>query len=74
MKLWGWVQDIVSDSGMKARIIGVQTKIQTFSFFYELQLAIVVLFHSDNLIPSLQIAELCAVDPQKNTKLSVTFL
>ena len=26
MKLWGWAQDNVSDSDMKARIIGVQTK------------------------------------------------
>ena len=28
MNLWGWVQDNVSDSDTKARIIGVQTKIQ----------------------------------------------
>ena len=41
MKLW--VQDSVSDSDMKARIIAVQTKMQTFSFFYGLQLAIVAL-------------------------------
>ena len=59
---------------MKARIIGVQTKIQTSSFFYGLQFAIVVLFHSDNLRSSLQRAELCAVDDQKNAKLSVVVL
>ena len=29
MKLWGWAQDNVSDSDMKARIIEVQTKMQT---------------------------------------------
>ena len=74
MKLWGWAQDNVSDSDMKARIIGVQTKMQTFSFFYGLQLAIVVLSHSDSLSSSLQRAELCAVDVQKNAKLSVTVL
>ena len=33
MKLWRWAQDNVSDSDMKARIIGVQNKMQTFSFF-----------------------------------------
>ena len=49
----------------------MQTKIQTFSFFYGLQLAIVVLSHSDNLSSSLQRAELCAVDIQWNAKLSV---
>ena len=49
MKLWDWAQLDVSDSDLKARIIGVQTKMQTFSFFYGLQLAIVVLSHSDNL-------------------------
>ena len=70
MKLWGWAQGSVSDSDMKARIMGVQTEIQTFSFFYGLQLAIVALSHSDNLSSSLQRAELCAVDAQKNAKLS----
>ena len=47
---------------------------QTVSFFYGLQLAIVVLSHSDNLSSSLQTAELCAVDAQKNAKLSVTII
>ena len=74
MKLWDWSQDNVSDSDMKARIIGVQTKMQSFSFFYGLQLAILVLSHSDNLSTSLQRAELCAVDAQQNAKLSVTVL
>ena len=64
IKLWGWAQDNVSDSDMKARIIGVQTKMPTFSVFYGLQLAIVVLSHADSLSSSLQRAELCAVDAQ----------
>ncbi len=74
MKMWGWAQDNVSDSDMKARIIGVQTKMLTFSFFNGLQLAFVVLSHSDNLNTSLQRAKLWAVDVQKNAKLSVTVL
>ena len=74
MKLWVWTQDIVSDSDMKARIIRVQTKMHTFGFFYGLQLAIVVLSHSDSLSSSLQRAELCAMDAQKNARLSVTVL
>ena len=65
MKLWGWAQDNVSDSDMKARITGVQNEMQTSSFFYGLLLAIIVLSHSDNLIPNLQRAELCAVDAQR---------
>ena len=65
--------DNVSDSDMKARIIGVQIKMQ-ISFFHGLQLTIVVLSHSDNLSSSLQRAELCAVDARKNAKLSVTVL
>ena len=65
MKQWGWAQDNVSDSYMKARITGVQTKIQASSLFYGLVLAIIVLSYSDNLIPSLQRAELCAVDAQR---------
>ena len=59
---------------MKARIIEVQTKMQTFNFFYGLQLAIAVVSHSDILSSSLQRAELRAVDAQKNAKLSVTVL
>ena len=74
MKLWGWAQDNISDADMKARIIGVQTRMHIFSFFYGLQLAIVVLSHSDNLSSSLLRAELCTVDAQKNAKLSVTIL
>ena len=62
IKLWGWERDNVSNSDMKARIIGVQTKMQTFSFFYGLQLVIVVLSQSDKLSSSsLQRAELRAV-------------
>ena len=64
MKLCGWVQDNGSVSDMKARIIGVQTKMQTLSFFYGLHLAIVVLSHTDNHSSSLQRAELCEVDAQ----------
>ena len=74
MKLWGWAQDNVSDSDMKAGIIGVKAKMQTCSFFYGLQLAIVVVSHFDSLSSSLHRAELCAVDAQKNAKHSVTVL
>ena len=74
MKLWGWEQDNVSDSDMKARIIGVQTKMQTLSFFYGLQLTIVVLSDSDNLSSSLQRAELCAVDAKKMSSFLSFFL
>ena len=74
MKLWDWSQNNVSDSEMKARIIGVQTEMQSFSFFYGIQLGILVLSHSDNLSTCLKSAELCAVDAQQNAKLSVTVL
>ena len=65
---------VTRQSDMKARIIGVQTKMQTFSVIYELQLAILVLAHSDSLSTSIQRVELCAVDAQQNAKLSVTVL
>jgi len=74
MKLWDWSQDNVSDSDMKARLIGVRTKMPTFSIFYGVQLAILVLAHSDNLSTSLQRVELGAVDAQNNANLSVTVL
>ena len=56
MKLWRWARANVSDSDMRARIIGVQT----FSFLYGLQLAIVALAHADSLSSSLQRAGLGA--------------
>ena len=59
---------------MKTEIIGVRTKMQTFSFFYELYLTIVAHSHSVHLSSSLQGAELCAVDDQKKAKLSGTVL
>ena len=64
----------MSVTDMKVRIIGVPTKMQTFSFFYGVQLAIDSTFHSDNLNSSLQRAEICAVHAQKNAKLPVTVL
>ena len=45
---------------MMARIFGVLTKVQTFSFFYGLQLVIVVISHSDNHSSNLQRAEMCS--------------
>ena len=72
MKLWEWEQDDVIDSDMKAMVIGVQTKMQTFTFFNGLQLTIEVLSHSENLYSSHQRAELWAVDAERNAKLSVT--
>ena len=67
MKLWRWAQGNVSDCDMKL-IIGVQT----FSFIYGLQLAIVVFSHSDNFSSNLQRAELCAVDALMSAKISVS--
>ena len=64
----------VSDSDIKARIIGMQTKMQTFSFIHGILLAIVIIFHSDIFNSILQRAEIFVVDAQKNAKLSVTFL
>ena len=45
MKLWGWAHDNVSDSDIEGK--------NNFSFFYGLQLAIVVLSHLDNLSSSI---------------------
>ena len=73
-KLWGWAQDNISNSDMKARIIGVQTKKQSFSFLLWTSACHCSLSHSDNLSSHLQRAELCPVDAQKNAKLSVTVL
>ena len=54
MELWEWSLDVVKDTEMKARTIGVQSVMQQFSFFFGCCLGERVLMQTDNLSRSLQ--------------------
>ena len=58
----------------QARIHGVQAKMQTFDFFYGLNLCILVLSHSNNLSSTLQNPDLCAAEAQNVAKLTINTL
>ena len=59
------------DSEMKARIIGIQTKMLTSNFFFGISLEILILQHSDNLSKSLQHDTITAAEGQQLAKLSI---
>ena len=55
MELWDWSLENCTDSAMKARIRGVQSYMNTYSFLFGCQLAVKVLSITDNLSASLQV-------------------
>ena len=50
---------------MKARIIGVQTQFNSFKFYFHVQLAFLLLQHSDNLSKTLQSPHMTAAEGQR---------
>ena len=54
MELWGWSLSVVSDSGMKARIIGAKNFMRMFRFMFRCKLEYSVLQQTDNLSKALQ--------------------
>ena len=68
--LWTWCLEVYKDTESRARVIGVQTQMQNFEYFFGLRLGTLLLRHSDNLSMSLQAKDLCAAQAQaiaKNT-------
>lgn len=61
MELWEESAEVVNDTEMKARILGVQSAMQTFDFFYGATLAYMILWHTDNLSRALQKGDVSAV-------------
>ena len=53
-QLWETVKDSTADPTIKGRIIGIQSQFKTFSFFFGVNLAELVLKHTDNLSKTLQ--------------------
>ena len=59
-ELWKGCLKEYKDTETKARIIGVQTQMNKFNYFFGVKLAILLLRHSDNLSATLQSPKLSA--------------
>ena len=62
------------DTETKAHIIGVQTQLNKFNYFFGVKLAILLLRHSDNLSATLQSSKLSASQAQSIARKTVTTL
>ena len=59
-ELWKWYLKEYKDTETKACIIGVQIQVNKFNYFFEVKLAILLLWHSDDLSTTLQSRKLSA--------------
>ena len=57
------------DSETRARIIGVKSQMQSFDYFFALNLGEMIFRHTDNLSKTLQQTKMAAVDGQTNAEL-----
>ncbi|KAJ8040279.1 Zinc finger MYM-type protein 1 [Holothuria leucospilota] len=57
------------DSETRARIIGVKSQMQSFDYFFAVNLGEMIFRHTDNLSKTLQKSSMAAVDGQKNAEL-----
>ena len=73
-ELWRWYLIECKDREAKLRVLGVQTKMRIFDYFYGLRLGILLLRHSDNLSASLQTKYLYAAEAQTTAKHTVATL
>ena len=71
VETWGQANEIVSDSEMRARIGGVAKQMETFDFFFGVELGRIVLNMADNLSKALQGSSLSASDGQSLMKMTV---
>ena len=71
---WKWCLKEYKDTETKARIIGVQTQMNKFNYFFGVKLAILLLRHSDDLSTTLQRPKLSASQVQSIARKTVITL
>ena len=71
---WKWCLKEYKDTETKARIIGVETQMNKFNYFFGVKLAILLLRHSDNLSTTLQSPKLSASQAQSIARKTVITL
>ena len=74
MKLWDISQQDPLDRETRARIIGCRTQMESFNFFYGLNLAYRLYAMTDNLSKTLQNESFSAIDGQKTAELTLETL
>lgn len=67
--LWEEIQDNITDSEIKARVIGVEATMKRFNFLFGLLLGECILKHTDNLSKTLQDPTLTASEGQQCAEL-----
>ena len=71
VETWGQAKEIVSDSEMRTRIGGVAKQMETFDFFFGVELGRIVLNMADSLSKALQGSSVSASDGQSLMKMTV---
>ena len=61
-QLWEATKDSTSDPTIKGRIIGVESQFKTFSFYFGVHLAVLILKHTDNSSKMLQSTSMSAAE------------
>lgn len=72
--LWEEALECTSETEMKARIQGVSSQMETFTFYFSLVLAEMILRHTDNLSKTLQNPELASTQAYEIAMLTVKTL
>lgn len=72
--LWERALLVTSETEMKARIRGIDSQMNSFRFFFGLQLSQVILRHTDKLSATLQNPALSSVEGQEIASLTVKTL
>ena len=72
--LWERTKDSTSDPTIKGRIIGVESQFKTFSFYFGVHLAELILKHTDNLSKSLQSTSMSAIEGANMASMTVKTL
>ena len=74
LELWIESVDIVKDTEMKARILGVESQMKSFDYFFGVTLGDLILRHSDNLSRTLQKTDISAAEGQEVAAMTVQTL
>ena len=73
-EMWEVSKNDSADPSMKARIIGIQTQFNSFKFYFGVEVAYLLLHHSDNLSKTLQSPNISAAEGQKLASMTIATL
>ena len=74
MEVWEKCLDENLDAEVRGRIIGCKAQMETFKFFYGINLGFTIYSITDNLSKTIQSENISAIESQEVTALSITTL